>query len=400
MANIENITLTGAATINATGNAANNVLQGNTGNNVLNGGLGADTMNGGAGNDTYVVDNAGDTVTENPGAGTDVVQTSLLSYALTDNVENLTIITGSTGNRIFTGNGLNNTITGNGGADTLNGGGGIDILNGGGNNDILDGGALNDTMFGGLGDDTYVVDVGNDVISESAAQGTDTVNSTANIYTITDVDVENLSFIGAGNFTGTGNASANTLIGGIGNDLLTGLAGNDILNGGLGNDTMVGGTNDDKYIVDSALDIVTEALSAGNDTIETTLDNYTLVAPNVENLKYTGIGNFIGIGNTLNNRITGGVGNDTLTGNNGDDVFVFAASGFGQDQIVDFDSNPASGQDFLDLIGLGITGATFGALVIIGPSGLSDTLVTIGGDSILLAGVASGTVTIDDFALA
>ena len=400
LANIENITLTGAATINATGNAANNVLQGNTGNNVLNGGLGADTMNGGAGNDTYVLDNAGDTVTENPGAGTDVVQTSLLSYALTDNVENLTIITGSTGNRIFTGNGLNNTITGNGGADTLNGGGGIDILNGGGNNDILDGGALNDTMFGGLGDDTYVVDVSNDVISESAAQGTDTVNSTANIYTITDVDVENLSFIGAGNFTGTGNASANTLIGGIGNDLLTGLAGNDILNGGLGNDTMVGGTNDDKYIVDSALDIVTEALSAGNDTIETTLGNYTLVAPNVENLKYTGIGNFIGIGNTLNNRITGGVGNDTLTGNNGDDVFVFAASGFGQDQIVDFDSNPASGQDFLDLIGLGITGATFGALVIIGPSGLSDTLVTIGGDSILLAGVASGTVTIDDFALA
>ena len=31
---------------------------------MLDGGAGADTMTGGAGNDTYVVDNAGDTVTE------------------------------------------------------------------------------------------------------------------------------------------------------------------------------------------------------------------------------------------------------------------------------------------------------------------------------------------------
>ena len=33
-------------------------------NNTLDGGAGADTMTGGAGNDTYVVDNAGDVVTE------------------------------------------------------------------------------------------------------------------------------------------------------------------------------------------------------------------------------------------------------------------------------------------------------------------------------------------------
>ncbi len=50
---IENITLTGTATINATGNALANVLTGNTGNNVLNGGTGDDTMIGGVGNDTY-----------------------------------------------------------------------------------------------------------------------------------------------------------------------------------------------------------------------------------------------------------------------------------------------------------------------------------------------------------
>ena len=56
-ANVENLTLTGTAAINATGNTLDNILTGNTGNNVLDGGAGNDTMIGGAGNDTYVVDN-------------------------------------------------------------------------------------------------------------------------------------------------------------------------------------------------------------------------------------------------------------------------------------------------------------------------------------------------------
>jgi hypothetical protein len=51
-ANVENLTLTGAAAINGTGNAGNNVITGNTANNLLNGGGGNDTLNGGAGIDT------------------------------------------------------------------------------------------------------------------------------------------------------------------------------------------------------------------------------------------------------------------------------------------------------------------------------------------------------------
>src|SRR5207344_422525 len=91
--NIENLTLTGTDNINATGNELKNVLVGNDGNNVLDGKGNADTMSGGKGDDTYVVDNAGDVVTEAAGAGTgtDTVQSSLLNYTLTANVENLTL---------------------------------------------------------------------------------------------------------------------------------------------------------------------------------------------------------------------------------------------------------------------------------------------------------------------
>ena len=47
---------------------------GGAGNDTLDGGAGADTMIGGAGNDTYVVDNAGDVVTEKSGEGTDTIR--------------------------------------------------------------------------------------------------------------------------------------------------------------------------------------------------------------------------------------------------------------------------------------------------------------------------------------
>ena len=50
--NLENLTLTGTAAINATGNTLNNVLTGNAAANILSGGAGNDTLNGGAGIDT------------------------------------------------------------------------------------------------------------------------------------------------------------------------------------------------------------------------------------------------------------------------------------------------------------------------------------------------------------
>ncbi len=78
----------------------------------------ADAMYGGAGNDTYQVGNGGDTVHENAGEGTDLVE-STITYTLAANVEILTLMGTSAING--TGNDIANTLTGNGAANVLSG---------------------------------------------------------------------------------------------------------------------------------------------------------------------------------------------------------------------------------------------------------------------------------------
>jgi Ca2+-binding RTX toxin-like protein len=212
-------------------------------------------------------------------------------------------------------------------------------------------------------------------------------------------NVENLSFTGSGDFRGTGNELANLIAGGVGNDIII---------GGAGADVMAGGAGHDVYEVTDLGDVVSELANAGSDTVWTDLASYTLTA-NVENLFYGASGNFTGTGNALNNTIVGGAGNDVLTGGGGNDLlsggtagndtFMFAAAGFGNDAIFGFGVNPAAGQDLLNITGLGITSATFAANVSITTDG-ADTMVGIGADSIRLVGVANADVDQTDFILA
>ena len=140
------------------------------------------------------------------------------------------------------------------------------------------------------------------------------------------------------------------LFGGIGNDFLDGGDGADNLQGGVGNDVMIGG--------------------AGADTLS---------------------------GGSGDDILNGQEGNDILDGGAGSDIFAFGAN-FGQDRITGFDSNPNGGQDFLDLVLLGINAGNFASNVsITGNNG--NTIVTIGTDTITLVGVNSTTVNIGDFYL-
>jgi Ca2+-binding RTX toxin-like protein len=331
--NVEHLSLTGNANINATGNTLNNLLTGNDGNNVINGGTGADTMLGGLGNDTYVVDNIGDIVTENAAEGIDLVQSSI-AYVLGSDVENLTLT--GTGSISGTGNDLDNILTGNTGNNSLSGGLGNDTINASSGNDTLDGGLGADSLVGGIGNDVYVVDDAGDSVTELAAQGTDTVQTSLD-HSLA-ANIENLVLQGSADLMGTGNdlnntitgnAGNNHLAGGLGTDSIIGGNGNDTLDGGLGNDTMVGGAGDDTYIVNATTDVVTEAAASGMDTIRSSV-TLTLGA-NVEQLVLTGIANINGTGNTLNNLITGNDGNNVINGGTGADVMT---GGLGNDTYV------------------------------------------------------------------
>ena len=52
--NVENLTLTGTAAINGTGNTLNNLIIGNTANNILSGSSGIDALIGSTGNDILI----------------------------------------------------------------------------------------------------------------------------------------------------------------------------------------------------------------------------------------------------------------------------------------------------------------------------------------------------------
>ncbi len=381
---LENLTLLSGA-INGTGNSAANTLTGNTGNNVLDG-AGASSTNdsliGLAGNDTYIVHDGDEVITEasTTGSGTDTV-ISTATFTLAANVENLRLLgssalngTGNTSDNIIYANKGANVLDGISGTDTVSyqygatrgvtvslaealtgvvpvaqttAGSGSDTLSnfdkligsrygdtltaatavntldGGAGNDTLTGSGSNDTLIGGAGNDTFVVDAAiaatsNNVnvygISDSA--GTDTIKASVSVSISTLTSIENITLTGStAGLTATGNTQANILTS----------------NGASGN-TLIGLAGNDTYVVSNGNEIITEAASAGTDTVKSSVTfnlNLTTNA-NVENLTLTGSGNInatgnglanIIIGNSGNNTLDGKLGNDNMSGGAGDDIY-------------------------------------------------------------------------------
>ena len=318
---VENLVLFGDLDVDGTGNALDNNITGNAGANILSGGGGHDTLDGGEGadaliggegDDTYIIDHAGDVITEAAGAGNDTVVAMVgmnISLAGTE-LENVVLTVAGTA----TGNDRGNRLTGSDGNDGLDGGKG---------DDRLDGGRGVDGLYGGEGDDTYIVDHEFDVVQEHAGEGYDRVIASAS-YRLA-ANLEYLALTGETAISGTGNGLGNRLIGNDGSNILRGEGGDDALSGGGGNDQLIGGAGSDNlaggagndtYVIDAA-DILSEGQDEGRDTVIASF-SYTLHT-HFESLTLTGAGNLNGTGNLHDNDIRGNAGANILKGLGGND---------------------------------------------------------------------------------
>ena len=236
---------------------------------------------------------------------------------------------------IIKGTSGDDNLLGTTGNDTIYGYNGNDIIHGALGNDYLIGGAGADSMYGGGGNDTYIVDNIGDKVYESVNNGNyDRVIASVDGYT-NPMYVEYFELSGSA-VTAYGNSQDNFIIGNDRMNKLYGYAGNDTINGGRGMDIMYGGTGDDLYYVDNESDTVVENEGEGKDTvIASTTESFRLDA-NVENLilstgTKTGIGNYMDneiTGNSLANTLKGLDGNDTIYALDGDDTII---GGIGND---------------------------------------------------------------------
>jgi len=301
------------------GNAGNDTIRGGSGDDMILGGSGDDYFDGRGGADSFTGSLGTDTVDYSSRA----VPVYVTTYAgfgddgaagemdtVDYDVEN---IWGGSGNDTIVGmHGISNEFRGNGGADTLDGYGGDDVLRGGAGNDTLLGNAGNDKLFGDAGVDNLQGGWGND-----------------SLYGGNDND---------------------TLLGQDGDDTLFGDGANDTLDGGIGRDVMFGGAGTDTVTYASRSDNIVITLdNEGNDGAAGELDN---VFADVENLT-GGAGNDRLTGNEYANILKGGGGNDWLSGLGGADILYGEAGddrvfggigvdalygGLGNDTLVTIDS--------------------------------------------------------------
>jgi Ca2+-binding RTX toxin-like protein len=182
------------------------------------------------------------------------------------------------------------------------------VADGGDGNDFLQGTIANDILTGGTGNDTA---------------------SYVNAFTATATGVTvNLNqqgaaqnTVAAGNDTLTG---IENLIGSQYNDTLTGDASANIIEGGLGNDTLVGGAGDDTASYAGAAAGVTVSL-AQQGTAQNTGAAGTDTLSGFQNL----------LGSAFNDSLTGDANENVLTGGAGDDTLNPGANAAGSVDLLD-----------------------------------------------------------------
>jgi Bacterial Ig domain/RTX calcium-binding nonapeptide repeat (4 copies) len=332
------LTLQGWAQI---GGTAADALVGTAQADHLSGGTGAaNTLTGGAGDDFYTVQVAADVIIENPGEGTDSVRTTLTSYTLPANVENVQFFASTD-----TGISASVSVTGIGNAldNVLAGGSAADILRGGAGNDILNGYGGADQMYGNEGNDTYSASAAA-IIFENLNEGTDSVSAAGNFYLF--ANVENLTLVGASDLFGVGNELANVITGNAGSNLLIAGAGDDVVSGGAGVDSLFGQDGADTLNGDAGIDYLVGGLGNdilnggddpdslygedGNDTLNggASFSTDIMIAGNGDDI----LNGISGQANPDYDLMDGGAGNDAYYVDTGADL-TFEAVGGGIDTV-------------------------------------------------------------------
>ena len=253
-------------------------------------------------------------------------------------------------------------IAGLGGNDTIYGGGGDDTLLGGDDNDLLVGGKGADTLKGGGGEDTIAYDYspmgvtiklndgtarGGDADDDTLGDDIENVRGSMHDDMLTgtdDVNMGNKLWGLGGNDRLYGREGPDHLYGGAGNDMLDGGDEDDTLEGGYGADVLTGGLGKDTASYAGSMMGVTVRLHAsqamggdaeGDTWGDTVTVEYTLPAedpeddpvemsetvPNIINLTGSGMADILA-GDSRDNTIMGGGGNDKLYGGpgGGDDM--------------------------------------------------------------------------------
>lgn len=277
---------------------------------------------GTSGDDRYVVDNRDDSIVEAVNGGTDSVESSV-SYALPDNVENLTLTGALSGD--LTGNKLKNILVGNDSDNTLDwGGGGLDTLQGGAGNDTY-------TVLAPLSYEYHWPNLEESRelkvnIIESQNAGIDTLSTNAFYAKLAD-NLDNLKIVPSQVHTIHSSSQNPVVAKYLGNSLDNVLDASAVqtsilpieLDGQQGNDTLIGSNDDeDRASYRTAAAGVTVSLSiagaqntgsAGWDTLKS-----------IEGLVGSAFNDVL-TGNGGANVLDGGAGADRLAGGGGNDTY-------------------------------------------------------------------------------
>ncbi len=173
-------------------------VSGGGGNDVIYGGSGDDWINGGAGSDTIFGGAGSDTVSYFGSSAAVSINLNTRSYsggdAASDVLYSIENVVGSTGNDAITGDANDNTIEGGLGNDALDGGAGT-----------------GDTVSYSLASSAVTVSLATTSAQSTGGAGTDTISNFENLTG----SAYNDTLIGS-------SATANTIIGGAGNDTIYG----------------------------------------------------------------------------------------------------------------------------------------------------------------------------------